>query len=489
VTDAIYAAMGAYHARTYVNGLNVGTYLPVAIPIKVFGKSEFALSVWPLMSSALGVASVAGAAGLLFGASFGVLAGLLYAIYPGDVFFSTVVMPDSIQAGWLSFSMFLIVAAFGDRFLFSRRNVVLMVAGAAMGVCHLVRANDVLLVPVGVGAVFCFSRIWKRDALSVAARNAFAYGCGWLLVVMLEGFAYWWAAGDFLLRVHAVSGHYGGADSIVRWGLNIDPATIPFSIFAPVMWWFRGGWGFLNQDQAYHGLLFFWALIAVAIGLVILGVRRNLVPDRAAAGFIAGILWLAWPLLYHEFGTQSLTAWVPMHRLSRHLVVDAPGAIFATIAGAYLIWDAVADARFRSLRAPIAVVGCAVLAVHSYVNWKGERISYEAYQGIKSTYVRIRSHLPDGVRAIIADPGDLCYFDFWLNPVGIERVKMLPFAAFHACSELREGVVLTESNRGWEPPGAPIIQETVERLPCLVSPPANWRLAYRGSPERMYVIE
>ena len=48
--------------------------------------------------------------------------------------------------------------------------------------------------------------------------------------------------------------------------------------------------------------------------------------------------------------------------------------------------------------------------------------------------------------------------------------------------------MLTHSNPGWEGTGAPVIQETVARLPCLVHPPADWRLVYDGYPERVYQI-
>ena len=82
VTDAIWAALGQYHARDNVNGLNVGTYLPVAIPLRLFGKSELALSLWPLFCSLLGVASLAGAAAILFGRRFN-NGGLLYRIEGG----------------------------------------------------------------------------------------------------------------------------------------------------------------------------------------------------------------------------------------------------------------------------------------------------------------------------------------------------------------------------------------------------------------------
>ena len=54
VTDAIFASLGQYHARDHVNGLNVGTYLPVAIPIALLGKSEIALSIWPAVLLSIG---------------------------------------------------------------------------------------------------------------------------------------------------------------------------------------------------------------------------------------------------------------------------------------------------------------------------------------------------------------------------------------------------------------------------------------------------
>src|SRR5688500_8532974 len=90
VTDAIWLALGEYHARDHVNGLNVGTYLPVALPIWLLGKREAALGLWPLASSLLGLLAMASAARLLFGPAFGLLAAFLYATHPGDVFFSTV---------------------------------------------------------------------------------------------------------------------------------------------------------------------------------------------------------------------------------------------------------------------------------------------------------------------------------------------------------------------------------------------------------------
>ena len=133
-------------------------------------------------------------------------------------------------------------------------------------------------------------------------------------------------------------------------------------------------------------------------------------------------------------------------------------------------------------------VAASFFLLHLYFNWKGEQISYVAYHRIKGTYARIREQLPDGVQTIVGDPGDLCFFDFWLNPRGVEQVRMVAFANFSGCEQLQSGIVLTKSNPGWDGPGAPVIQETVRRLPCLLQPPPSWRLLYEGHPERIYLI-
>jgi Dolichyl-phosphate-mannose-protein mannosyltransferase len=486
VTDAVYAAVGNYHARDYNAGLNVGTYLPVALPLAVLGKTEVALTLWPLFCSLLGVASLTAAAAILFGRGFGLLAGLLYATYPGDVFFSTVVMPDAVQGGWLAFSIFLIVFAYAGPP--DRKYRRLAAAGVAMGFCHLIRSNGALLLPVGVLGVMVFAKQWKREGVRAIARATLTYLAGWLSVQVVEGLVYLWAVGDFMHRMHVVDRHYGTLQSIGQWGLNTNPNTIPFSIFAPLLWWRQGGWWNFNQDQAYHGLIFCFALGGLIFGTLAFVFTRLSVPGQTIAGFSVGAFWFVWPLLYHQFGSQSLTQFVPIHRLSRHLVVYAPGAVFATVAACALIAVAEPSCRVTLARWRFAALALGVLLLHLSLNWTAERVAFHSFHDIKATYVRIRDHLPTDVRTLIGDPGDLCFFDFWLNPLGVERIRIVPFANYQRCDEFTQGVLLTWSNPGWVGLSAPVIQDTVARLPCLRNPPANWRLLYDGFPEKVFVL-
>jgi hypothetical protein len=309
---------------------------------------------------------------------------------------------------------------------------------------------------------------------------------------------YWWTSGDFLHRFHVVSAHYGSGASITRAGLNVNPRTIPFSIFPPALWW-EQGWQPLNQEQAYHALLFCWGLTGLLIGAAVFvgrafrradGIPRpadETFSTASIAGLALAAVWFGWPLLYHQFGSQSLSGYVPMHRLSRHLVLYAPGAIFATSAGWALVAGAVGNST-RTVRRVAMVVASALLAVHLVFSWQGIETAHAGYHQIKSTYVRIRSRLPAEVRTIAADPGDLSFFDFWLNPLDRERVRVVPLANVASCADFPGGVVLTFSNPGWQGLDAAIIRDTVARLPCLLDPPPGWRLLYDGYPEKVYLI-
>ena len=334
-------------------------------------------------------------AAILFGRRFGLLAALLYATYPGDVFFSTVVMPDAIQAGWLSFSIFLIVLALRR----SRRSDDVDVGGRRRGdgglSSHPRQRRDPRSGRRCVRSSSC-SRVWKREPSARWRAAASAYLSGWALVVALEGLAYLWAAHDFFLRFHVVNRHYGTLDSIAQVGTEHRSAHDPVQPLSAAHVVAAGGWGHLNQDQAYHALLFCLASSRSWRRRASCSIRRRTratgcVPSPASRS----PRLVAWPLLYHQFGSQSLTHFVPMHRLSRHLVVYAPGAIFAMVAGCFLIArrrprGAFANGSSERWRWPR--VGDA--AGPLYFNWRGEQIAYDAFHRIKGTYARIREHLP-----------------------------------------------------------------------------------------------
>ena len=92
-------------------------------------------------------------------------------------------------------------------------------------------------------------------------------------------------------------------------------------------------------------------------------------------------------------------------------------------------------------------VGGMVLLTHLSLNVQGERTAYGAFHRIKDTYVRVRGHLPVAVPTIVADPGDLCFLDFWMNPLGLERTRMMAFSAYDACDDIPPNFGTTKQPR------------------------------------------
>jgi hypothetical protein len=102
----------------------------------------------------------------------------------------------------------------------------------------------------------------------------------------------------------------------------------------------------------------------------------------------------------------------------------APGAVFATVAGCYLV--NAADAQGAAGDPPaVLAVGCA-LRCSPDVQLAGERIAHGAHQRVKDTYGRIRQHLPS-VRTITADPGDLAHLRFLAQPARASPRHGVPF--------------------------------------------------------------
>jgi hypothetical protein len=197
---------------------------------------------------------------------------------------------------------------------------------------------------------------------------------------------------------------------------------------------------------------------------------------------------LAWPLLYQQFGSQSLTSFVPMHRLSRHFVAYAPGAILVTVVGFCILVEH-SKAMRRRWHAVVMGVLSLTGAISLSSGWIATSTAFAAFQHQKAVHVRIRERLPRETDHIIGDPGDLGILDFWLNPLGSTRVTLTPLDAYARCGDMSHGVVLTFSNPGWVNLGAPVVREATRRLPCLLTPPPAWRLLYGGAPERIYVID
>ena len=260
--------------------------------------------------------------------------------------------------------------------------------------CHRARANDVLL-PVGLLTTFvprsCATNDARtRRALVVSGR--FQRGRRGRPRARLR-----WR----LPVAPASSAHYG--TKAHRPGrLNVDPGTIPPDLLShPVVASRRTGP--VESDQAYPGPLLLGGHPAGRrIGRVPVAAR----PERPGSGGgtrVAGA-WLLWPSYYQHGFAESVTEYVPMHRLSgtsglcaraiRHCRRGVPreGRRAAGSARGRGAW-----ARWRRCLATLR-------------NWQsGSRLTPSIRS--RTLYVRIRLRLPDGAQTF--GPGAV--FSVWMT--------------------------------------------------------------------------
>jgi hypothetical protein len=479
VADAVSWASGTWQPRTSLPGMRIGTYIPAGMAMALFGKTELAISVWGLASSLAGLLALIGICARLGLGRWRWLAVLLWAAYPGDVLLSTVLMPDAIQTGWFLVAIYFAVAG-----CTGQRNMALAASGVTLGGCYLIRENALILAPVLLAAPFLIGQ--HDQPLKARLRQSSMILGGLLAVPALEAMYYGVVADDPWLRMSVAHEYYGGPDSLRQHGLNVDPWTIPGSLLPPLEW-IRTGLPpmTLHSGQAYHAYAFVLGLLAWIVALP-MAVRMT-GSERRALVWMS--LWAWWPVLYHQFGSQSLTSFVPMHRLSRQLILYGPGAVMV------VAWVAAHVAKHNArplMKAGPAVVLVAGLAVHAGGVLEGLRLQSAIIGRTTTIHDRLVANLTGYRGRVFIDSAEVGLVDYFLNPLGAEPVVHVQdlFSA-PSCGEFEGALVVTHSNPGWsfQPPPA-LLGEAQRRLPCLAHPPSTWKPLHAAPwlPERIYSV-
>jgi 4-amino-4-deoxy-L-arabinose transferase-like glycosyltransferase len=136
----------------YFGHLSVGmplTYTRLAIvgPLAgiyaIFGISEPTSILYPLLCSLSGIVLVFLVASRIFSPRTGVFAAFLLAIAPLDIYYSTIMLPDIVQAAFATLAIYLFIAARKQQG--SKATASLLMTGASLGVCISIKENGWLL--------------------------------------------------------------------------------------------------------------------------------------------------------------------------------------------------------------------------------------------------------------------------------------------------------------------------------------------------------
>jgi hypothetical protein len=201
----------------------------------------------------------------------------------------------------------------------------------ALGVAYLNWEVSLLMAPL-LAAVMAARNGFKALLLTWRGRiDVLSLTAGLALPILLEIFYFYSITGIFLFRQKFIS-----AFGPMWLTLNpADKALLDWSVYPAAMF----------RSYAF-GLLYY----LVVAGFATWAVRRWTAPDSLNASRMAfPIAWLAWLLLYMQFGSSSLTSYQPIFKMSHYLVIVS---IPASLIAAYFLLSFPFRELLGRLRAP-----------------------------------------------------------------------------------------------------------------------------------------
>jgi len=377
--DPIIYAQNAYNLLQGTFTLNTDSWyahrLPVFFPIAplyaLFGVGAVTSRLWPLLLSLVQAALVIWLGRRLFDRTTAILAGVLIALTPLDAVFGSVLQPDTIMAAFLTAAAGFWIASLERDCRHPRAYPFL--SGLCFALAVVTRENAAVLL-----VFYLSSLLWQRPRARVLLDAALG---GALVVVPLLA-VYAVTTGDPFFRVRAVAEAYG----------------------APIM---QEG----TRFGFYPSLLRHIRHTVTGLGpaLFALGILGSLLrPNRSR---VLLLLWALPILLYLQFGSMSVTHYVPILKRERFLTpLTAPLALLT--ASVFLEWisgivrrllpDSHA-ARQHVLRAAAILVVVAALAWNSFLIVRDQRrqgaATFQAFQSV--------------VRVIARKPALPVLFDHW----------------------------------------------------------------------------
>ena len=287
MNDGPHLPMSHYAAR-------IGLYYPLALIYTLFGVGEWQTVIMPMAYSLLGVWLAYAIGKQLIGVNVGLLAALLLAVFPLDIYNASQLMPDlpmGVTAA-LAVYLFLRVTETDQPYRFA------VAAGLVWGLSYLIKIEAAFLALPLLWRSWTHRHHW-RPLLVVFLTVG--------LVVFIESLVYYLAGGTILHRIYCVT-HQGDGVTVAEYS-------------ASQLWVFPKAWFITIYDFALHYYLLFAGIIWVLV------TRRSVLYPV--------ILWVVIDLLWLQFGGNPFSDnYHPKSHLLRYCEILA--VPMAVIIGALL---------------------------------------------------------------------------------------------------------------------------------------------------------
>ncbi len=312
-------------------GFRYAVLLPTAAAYALFGANDWSSALFPLLASLATLVLVVRLGIAWLDRETALLAGLLHAFFPLDVINATLLGPSSFIPVLSAGAMLAFWQAGRATSAGSTRAMLYLTSGICIGMASQARAVGLLLLGTIVFMTFGVSG-WRARLTALGL-----VGAGCVLPLALESVYYWYATGDPLYRMtamqsvnEAVSGGFG-PEYDVSW------AYYPRAMLGLDL----GGF-------AWFGFFGYLAVGAVGLALARKELRRVL----------PLLLWAVPVFAYLEFGSMSLTRYLPIWKAYTYLsLISVPMVLL----GSYGLTTLCTSARSVGTRVVFQRIGLAVL--------------------------------------------------------------------------------------------------------------------------------
>jgi 4-amino-4-deoxy-L-arabinose transferase-like glycosyltransferase len=271
---------GTYHPSSNYWKTRYGMLLPIAASFKLFGTNEYAAALWPILCSLGAVVLCYFLGREVLDSRTGLLAALLLALYPLDIHYSGLILPDIPLSFLMGASVYAFLRASRSE---QYASVLFFLSGILLAIAYSCRSMAVILLPFLLIYTLLFERKLKPSQLLFIA--------GMLLVISSESLYY---SLNGLSPLHNFQLNAKAAIDV-----NTSGECSTSQTFYPIV---------VFRDTMLFGPYFFLFAPAMIFSLV----KR----ERGALIFLA---WSATILLVLQFGLVSLFPAVPIVKVRKFL--------------------------------------------------------------------------------------------------------------------------------------------------------------------------
>jgi len=420
-----------------------------AISFYLFGINSYSIAIYPLLASLGSIIVIFYLGKIIFNEKIGLLSAFLLSIFPLNIAYATWSMPDVPIAFYCALSALLFIKA--DRIKpqkfkqIDKRKILFLLSGIIIGISYLHKVSGAVILLVLV-ALMLYNTAKKRK---IDYDYIYLFiGLG--IILLIEGIFYYLNNGDFFTRYNVLTTRYRFWET----SINSD-----FTYYPRNMFYLNDDWS-VNWTDPYHAHygLFYFFIIGSMIYIFVKKRKKALIP----------LFWFLISFLYLEFGSSSITSYLPLVKNWRYLTVLTISGLLCLSYFMFKILKNKNHVKARKIIFSSILVFLIITSVF-YTYHRKQLLDATTYD-MKETYEFTKNY-PG--KTIYCDYHTLRQLLFYYEYENDENIKFL--LSVESESELKDSFVVLNGSRGPELyyTGKYELDEFTNKIQI---PPPNWEL-------------